>query len=126
MRSKYSGAENKIEKRNTTPDHHRSLPTLVPTVYDNPEISFGGRGSLPVEGKPLVRWFNVEELQDGCGVFPYNIQPEGCIKNGRYYEYGYAQWEGTAGDSRRCYCQADGRYKCNRNGMGGKYCWNIN
>jgi hypothetical protein len=97
----------------------------APTVLDNPKISFGGRGSLPVEGKPIVRWFNIEELEDGCGVFPNDVQPTGCVKNGQSYEYGHAQWEGATGASDVCFCYPDGRYRCKTTVLGGRSCWNI-
>ena len=97
----------------------------VPTVLDNPQISFGGQGSLPVKGKPIVRWFNVEELQDRCGVFPNDVQPTGCVKNGQSYEYGHAQWKGATGASDVCFCYPGGRYKCKEAILGGRSCWNI-
>ena len=54
--------------------------------------------------KKIVRWFNVEELDDGCGVFPNDVQPTGCVRDGQSYEYGYAQWKGETGSSNRCFC----------------------
>ena len=97
----------------------------VPTVLDNPEISFGGQGSLPIEGKPIVRWFNFEELEDGCGVFPNGVEPTGCVKSGQSYEYGYAQWEGLSAASDVCFCYPDGKYRCKKTVLGGRSCWNI-